>query len=189
MNNQAAVVFTFKSVEHILRDGGTQSWRMHPSHIGTFSYVVCARNRRHADVEGPEEHGAAFLIGKVRDVVPSTDPEVIRDTPKTGKKRYLIRMTEAATINESGFWKWGRWPTHFDDLGKLGIDPTKIKFRPIADLLAHVTATERQAATVSANSRASLPAGRWRDVIEAAKANLGAQLGVGVNDIEITVRI
>src|SRR5215217_205721 len=99
MTHKAAIVFTYKSVEHILKDGGTQSWRMHPSHIGTFSYVVCARNRRNAEVEGPEAHGSAFLIGRVRDVVPSTDPAVIAETQKTGKKRFLIRMAEAAIID------------------------------------------------------------------------------------------
>src|SRR5580658_2300491 len=101
-SNQAAVVFTFKSIEHICNDGGSQAWRMHQSHFGTFDYVICARNRRYKRVEGPEEHGSAFLIGKVRDIVPRTeppdDPATERDDP--GKPRFLIRMTEAAIIRD-----------------------------------------------------------------------------------------
>jgi hypothetical protein len=191
MTKKAAVVFTYKSIERILRDGGTQSWRMHPSHIGAFEYVVCARNRRHALVEGPEEHGSAFLIGRVRDVVPSTDPEVIERTRVTGRKRFLIRMAEAAIIDVPKFWQWGRWPTHYGNLDDLGIDPSKIDFKPLSDLLreirenTRIPTTARPAGTTSSPA----PAQSWRDLIEAAKIGLGAQLGVDASSIEITVRM
>ena len=42
-SDQVAVTFTYKSIERICSDGGTQSWRMHQSHFGTFGYVICAR--------------------------------------------------------------------------------------------------------------------------------------------------
>ena len=186
-SKQAAVVFTFKSIEHICADGGTQSWRMHQSHFGTFDYVICARNRRREDVEGPEEHGSAFLIGKVRDIVPSTehnDPD---------KPRFLIRMTEAAIIRDKpGFWQWGRWPTHYDSLDALGIDPSDYDFKPLPELLAEIRQTSDG---LDASAAPALPlsaSGRrrsWKESIDHAKTSLATELGVDVEAIEIAVRM
>ena len=185
-SEQAAVVFTFKSIEHICSVGGTQSWRMHQSHFGSFEYVVCARNRRREDVEGPEEHRSAFLIGKVRDIVPSTE----HDDP--AKPRFLIRMTEAAIIRDKPeFWQWGRWPTHYDSLDVLGIDPSAYNFKPLPELLAEVRGTSG-AFDAPAAAAQPLPASRrrsWKEAIEHAKASLAGELDVGVEAIEISVRM
>ena len=165
---------------------------MHASHIGTFDYVICTRNRRHTNpnAEGPEEHGSAFLIGKVLDVVPSTDPEWIAEAKRGGKRRYLIRMAEAATIDLPKFWQWGHWPTHYDELDKLGIDLTSIDFKPLSNLLAE----RRNDTEVSSGSPAcSGPLQRsrdgWRDLISDAKVSLGPNSACPQNRIEITVRI
>jgi len=189
LSNQAAVVFTRKSIEHICSDGGTQGWRMHQSHFGRFDYVICTRNRRHEGVEGPEgpeEHGSAFLIGKVRDIVPSTG----RDDP--GKPRFLIRMTEAAIIRDKpGFWQWGRWPTHYDNLDALGIDPADYDFKTLPDLCAEVRKTSEVFATHEVISLSPSASGRrsWKESIEVAKSSLAAELGVEVAAIEIVVRM
>lgn len=186
-SEQAAVVFTFKSIEHICAVGGTQSWRMHQSHFGTFEYVICARNRRRENVEGPEEHGSAFLIGRVRDIVPSTE----RNDP--GKPRFLIRMTEAAIIRDKpDFWQWGRWPTHYESLAALGIDPLDYVFKPLPELLAEVR-QEADGLNVSAAAPAlPLPGSgsrSWKESIEHAKTSLALELGVNVEAIEIAVRM
>lgn len=184
-SDQAAVVFTFKGIERICADGGTQSWRMHHSHFGTFEYVICARNRRREDVEGPEGHGSAFLIGKVRDIVPSTE----RNDP--GKPRFLIRMTEAAIIRDRrGFWQWGRWPTHYDSLEALGIDPADYDFKPLPDLLAEVRQTAGGLRPAAASPPVPISGrGSWKESIDQAKASLAAELGVEVETIEIAVRM
>jgi hypothetical protein len=185
-SEKAAVVFTFKSIQHICADGGTQSWRMHQSHVGAFDYVICARNRRHEDVEGPEEHGSAFLIGKVRDIVPSTE----HDDP--AKPRFLIRMTEAAIIRDKPrFWQWGRWPTHYDSLAALGINPSDYDFKPLSELLVEMRETSESLDSPAAPAL-SLPAsGRrsWKESIEHAKASLATELGIDVEAIEIAVRM
>jgi hypothetical protein len=185
-SEQAAVVFTFKSIEHICTVGGTQSWRMHQSHFGTFDYVICARNRRREDVEGPEEHGSAFLIGKVRDIVPSTE----HDDPD--KPRFLIRMTEAAIIRDKlGFWKWGRWPVHYDSLDALGIDPSDYDFKPLPELLAGIRQTSEGLDELAAPSLLVPAPGRrsWKEAIEHAKTSLATELGLNVEAIEIAVRM
>lgn len=185
-SDQVAVTFTYKSIERICSDGGTQSWRMHQSHFGTFGYVICARNRRREDVEGPEEHGSAFLIARVRDIVPSTD----HNDP--GKPRFLIRMTEAAVIqNKPNFWRWGRWPTHYDSLEALGIDPADYDFKPLPDLLAEVRKTSGNLTSpITAPPPALLTDRRsWKVSVDYAKASLAAELGVEVEAIEISVRM
>jgi hypothetical protein len=184
-SEKAAVVFTFKSIEHICKVGGTQSWRMHQSHFGTFGYVICARNRRRENVEGPEEHGSAFLIGKVRDIVPST----VHNDP--AKPRFLIRMSEAAIIRDKpGFWQWGRWPTHYDSLEALGIDPSNYVFKPLPEMLAEI---RKEHASLNASVAPTLPppatGSSWKEAIERAKTSLAIELGVDVEAIEISVRM
>jgi hypothetical protein len=185
-SDRAAVVFTSKSIEHMCSDGGSQSWRMHQSHFGTFDYLICTRNRRREDVEGPEEHGSAFLIGKVRDIVPATG----RDTPS--KPRFLIRMSEAAIIRgKPDFWQWGRWPTHYDSLENLGINAADYDFKPLPDLSAEVrmmnggvTGGSGISKPVPSSSRRS-----WREAVEHAKASLAAELDLAVAAIEISFKM
>src|SRR5712691_13035034 len=54
MPNKAGVVFTAKSVDRILEEGGTSSWRLDRNHARHCTNAVCTRNA-HADwVEGTE---------------------------------------------------------------------------------------------------------------------------------------
>ncbi len=71
MSDEAIVVFTAKSVEHLLREGGTSSWRLDRNHARQCSFAVCTRNANADWVEGSEAHHSAFLVGKIREVVPS----------------------------------------------------------------------------------------------------------------------
>jgi hypothetical protein len=186
--SQAAVVFTFKSIERILTDGGTQSWRMNRAHMGTFGHVITCRNQS-AEAEGPEPHGSAFLIGKVRDIVPSTEPHAIVETQQTGKQRYLIRMTEAALIpDRPGIWQWGRWPMHIDTLAALGIDPNDYVFKPLEELLSNIKKTSPASAPGLPPAAAGFGSG-WRERIDRAKVSLAADLGVDPGALEITVRL
>ena len=79
-------VFTFKSLERILRDGGSSSWVLDRKNARKCSYVVCMRNRHAYQPEGDEVHGSAFVVGTVADIVPTHDPEA--------KGRWLIQFGE-----------------------------------------------------------------------------------------------
>lgn len=122
MSDEAAVVFTAKSVERILREGGTSSWRLDRNHARKCVYAVCTRNAKAGWVEGPEEHHAAFLVGKVRDVVPSPDHE----------GRYLIEFTEYARVKIPNVWKGDRNPVKYMAIEDLGIDTSKLKWEPMS---------------------------------------------------------
>lgn len=121
MSDKSAVVFTAKSIERILREGGTSSWRLDRNHARRCTFAVCTRNA-HADwVEGPEAHHSAFLIGKVSDVVPSPDH----------KGRYLIQFSEYARLNIPEIWKGDRNPVKYDTLEELGIDFSTLRWEPM----------------------------------------------------------
>src|SRR5260370_36115938 len=102
MPNEAAVVFTAKSVDRILQEGGTSSWRLDRNHARHCTYAVCTRNA-HADwVEGTEAHHSAFVIGKIRDVVPCPPTPENDESPNN---RYLIQFSEYAHVDFPDIWK------------------------------------------------------------------------------------
>ena len=60
----AVVLFTAKSADRIIREGGTSSWRLDRNNARRCTYAVCVRNA-HADWgDGNEQHHEAFLVGK-----------------------------------------------------------------------------------------------------------------------------
>ncbi len=95
-------VLTFKSIETILAVGGTQSWALDRTRAARCDYVVMCRNAKTREAQGPEEHGTAFLVGKVKDVVPSTET----------LGRWLILISEYARINVPDQWS-GRNPVAY----------------------------------------------------------------------------
>ena len=113
-------VLTYKSVDTILADGGTQSWTLDRNRAARCSYVVTCRNAKTRDPEGPEPHGTAFLVGKVKDVVPSTDTE----------GRWLILISEYALIDQADEWE-GRNPVAYWDEDDYDFDFNLLSFQPV----------------------------------------------------------
>jgi hypothetical protein len=168
MSNKTAVFFTAKSIERILREGGTSSWRLDRNHAFQCAFAVCTRNA-HADwVEGQEAHRAAFLLGRVKDVVVSPDYE----------DRYLIQFTEYALVNIPDVWKGDRNPVKYSTLEELGIDPTKQKWEPMPKLV-----------DFPGNAKSALKMTEVGALTMAeAKKGLSLTFGVAPEAIEITIR-
>jgi len=125
MANEAAVVFTAKCIERILGEGGTSSWRLDRKHARRCKFAVCTRNANADWVEGPEAHHSAFLVGKIRDVVPcSPTPE----NNESEQKRYLIQFSEFARVNIPNIWKGDRNPIKYASLEELGIDASTLRW-------------------------------------------------------------
>lgn len=166
MPDQAAVVFTAKSSERILREGGTSSWRLDRNHARQCYFAVCTRNA-HADwVEGPEAHHSAFLVGKIRDVVPSPDSD----------GRYLIQFSEFARVDIPDAWKGDRNPIKYASLEEIGIDPENLKWEPMP--------TPVESPTIGINA----PTANTPLTIAEAKKSLAITFGVPPEAIEITIR-
>lgn len=130
--------------------------------------MLC-RNAYHPDVEGTEDHGSAFMVGKVKDVVPST--ETI--------DRWLVTFSEYALCDFKDNWE-GRNPVSYwtttDFLpdpqeGYDGIDFSALDFKPMPEPLQVEDAPSKIGLTL----------------IE-AKEGLARTLGVGPAAVEITIR-
>jgi hypothetical protein len=168
-SGESTVVFTAKSIERILREGGTSSWRLERNHARKCDFVVCTRNA-HADwVEGPEPHHTAFLVGKIQDVVPS-QPD----------GRFLIKFSEYALVNIPNVWKGERNPVKYetnDALKELGIDIASLTWQPMPE------GTAARDSQKSAGGQAVAPL-----TIAEAKQGLSLTFGVKPEAIEITIR-
>jgi hypothetical protein len=169
MSEKAAVLFTAKSIERILREGGTSSWRLDRNHARQCSFAICTRNA-HADwVEGQEAHRSAFLVGKIKDVV----------TSPTYNDRYLIQFSEFALVNIPDAWKGDRNPVRYSTLEEIGIDPAKLKWEPMPKFV-DTPKTETE----------PIPLTQVVGALTMAEAKKGLSLTFGVppEAIEITIR-
>lgn len=160
MANDVISVLTFKSVKTILELGGSQSWVLDPNRAKKCKYVVVCRNARTWEAEGPENHGSAFMVGKVKDVVPSTDSE----------GRWLIRFSEYALCDWPDAWEGrnpvGYWTTNDYEGGHAAFEALDFQPMPMA-------------------SAEEAPLGL---TIAGAKLALAKSLGVSIDAIEITIK-
>lgn len=167
MSDLALVVFTAKSIDRILREGGTSSWRLDRGNARQCGFAICTRNA-HADwTEGSEAHRAAFVIGKISDVVPSVDYE----------GRFLIRFSEYAHIAIPDCWKGDRNPVKYSALSVLGIDPSTLKWRKMPEPSG--SPEPKSASGYIASSALTMAE---------AKRGLALTFGVAPDAIEITIR-
>ena len=170
--NQAVVVFTGKSIEHLLREGGTSSWRLDRNHALQCTFAVCTRNTKIHWVEGREPHGSAFLIGKVSGVVPAPD----------GRARYLILFSEYALLNIPKLWKGDRNPVKYGTLEQLEIDSSSLEWKPMP-----AKAQPQRGATQEVGHRLEDTDVRPLSM-DVAKRGLALTFGVRPEAIEITIR-
>jgi hypothetical protein len=177
MSREATVVFTAKSVERILAEGGTSSWRLDRNHALRCPFAVCTRNA-HADwVEGKEAHHSAFLVGKVRDVVPCPATPENREA---GKSRFLITFSEFARVSIPEIWKGDRNPVKYETLDELGINPSTLKWEVMPK-----SPGGREGARTIASAKSQVPQPL---TMAEAKKGLALTFNVPPEAIEITIR-
>jgi hypothetical protein len=172
MSNKCAVVFTAKSVERILAEGGTSSWRLDRNHARQCGFTVCTRNANADWVEGPEAHHSAFLVGKIRDVVPCLPTAENKEAPEN---RYLIQFSKFARVNIPEIWKGDRNPVKYATLEDLGIDPSTLKWETMPEQ------SEKKNTLPKTTSNLGL-------TLAEAKKGLALTFGVPPDAIEITIR-
>lgn len=165
----AVVVFTGRTVERMLEERGSSAWALDRHHALRCEYVICCRNSRAEFTRpGPEAHGSAFLIARIKDVVPAPGEE----------HRFLIEFGEYAVIDVPDLWKGWRNPVRYASLAELGIDPTTLQFSPMPDAGGASATTERVEGTPR----------RKGLTIADAKRGLAETFGVSPDSIEITIR-
>lgn len=159
MSYEIISVLTFKSRETVLKIGGSQSWTLQRGRARACKYAVLCRNAKTRDAEGPEPHGTAFMVGRISDVVSSTEND----------GRWLIKFSEYTLCDVPDQWE-GRNPVAYygpDDYPDLDFNSLTFLPMPPAEL------TGRAATGLS---------------ITDAKAGLSLHYGVPEASIEITVR-
>src|SRR6185437_15162723 len=123
-SQECAVFFTAKSIERLLAEGGTSSWRLDRNNARKCEYAICTRNAEADWVEGSEPHHEAFLIGRVKDVVQSRSRE----------DRWCVLFSEFARVAIPNVWQGDRNPVRYrrvSELENLGLDFSKLKWEPI----------------------------------------------------------
>lgn len=163
MSDNVVSVLTYKSVETILDVGGTQSWAMSRKRAMGCKYAVVCRNAKHPEVEGREAHHSAFMVGKISDIVPSTETE----------GRWLILFGEYALVNVAEQFD-GRNPVRFWTTDEYGqdIDFDALNYKPMPKL-------DNSPAPLQQNAGIS---------ISEAKAALSVRYEVSPSNIDIIIR-
>jgi hypothetical protein len=170
-NEDTIVVFTARSPERIIREGGSQAWILNPIRARWCKWLICTQNQHnlnHEFSDATEPHGCAFLLGKISGV---------HTSPEEGSKgrRWIVRISEFARINRPNFWL-GRNPVRYSSLEELGISLDGIEFQPMP------LANEPQPRPVQHTElKAKL-------TIEEAKKALAETFGVKAEAIEIVIR-
>ena len=165
------VVFTARSPQRIISEGGSQAWILNPARAKQCAWLVCTQNRHNPDHEfsdATEPHGTAFLIGKISGVRRAGSSD----------ERWLITISEFARINVSDAWDHGRNPVRYTSLEELGISLDGIEFQPMSE--ANTTSSPQ----VMQLAGASVP----RLTIAEAKKALAVTFGVKPENVEITIR-
>ena len=124
MPEDTVFIFTAKSIETLLEEGGTSRWRLDRNHVRQCTYAVCTRNAHASWTEGPEPHHSAFLIGKIKDVVPAHYDE--DEDAENLEGRFLIEFSEYARVDIPNAWRGGRYPIRYANLADLAIDPSTL---------------------------------------------------------------
>ena len=104
----AIVVFTARSPERIVREGGSQAWVLNPARAQLCNWLVCTQNRHNQDYEfsdATEPHGSAFLLCRVSGVRKSKED--------TRDNRWLIEISEFARIDIPDVWDHRRNPVRY----------------------------------------------------------------------------
>jgi hypothetical protein len=172
------ILFTAKSAAHIIREGGTSSWRLDPGNARRCTYVVCVRNAHSSWGDGMEAHHTAFLIGKVSGVVP-TEPTPEND--ESPKDRYLIKFNEYAEIDVPDSWPKGyRNPVRYSTIKDMGIDLATLDWKTMPEATESPTPEGPTASAAGRNGGAL--------TIAEAKRGLALTFGVPSEAVEITIR-
>lgn len=170
MSEKAIAIFTGKSVATILEHGGTQSWVLDRGNARECRYVVLCRNSHAEWSDGDVPHGTAFMVGRIADVVPSTE------TPK----RWKILFSDYAVVNIPDFWGGWRNPVRYETMEELGVGADSLDFCPMPEPQPVDQVSEQRAAAASTQA-APL-------TITEAKMALAETFGVSPDAVEITIR-
>lgn len=116
-------VLTARGLHKILKEGGSKSWVLDSARAMKMKYVICVQNRNFPDDwgEATAEHHTAFLVGKLKEVVPADNDG-----------RWLLRFSEYAEVDsDEKVWPGNRNPVMYTSLEEMGIKVEDLEFKPM----------------------------------------------------------
>jgi hypothetical protein len=173
----AIVVFTARSPERLVREGGSQAWLLNPARAKQCTWLVCTQNRHnpnHEFSDATEPHGAGFLLGKISGVHKSLE--------EGDEDRWIIEFSEFARIDYPDLWDHGRNPVRYTSLERLEIDTSALKWEPMPEPQSAL------APVVETPSAAQPKAAVGPLTMAEAKKGLALTFNVPPEAIEITIR-
>lgn len=166
MAKDAVMVLTSKSLETMIREGGSGDWRAKEDNIQRCPWIIAVRNRHSAWSEGEEDHSTAFLIGRISGVTPS---------PRPG--RLVIQFDQYALLNIPNVWpERHRNPVAYGDLRDFGIDPDRLKWQPFP-------------LESRPKSKSDSPVNLKAEIFDRAKKMIAAALSIDVASVQITITV
>jgi hypothetical protein len=179
LDTRCVAVFTARSPQRIVREGGSQAWSLDAARVRTLPFVVCIQNQNNPDrdfSDASEGHGSAFLVGRISDVVPS--PEDLTSG------RWMIQISEYSIIrNPKNVWQGWRNPVKYGSLEDFDIDGSKLAFHSVAEIQRDMGVPPQQPTPPLADDGGSSPIS-----IATAKRGLSTFYGVPPDAIEIVIR-
>lgn len=172
-SEDAIVVFTARSPERVVREGGSQAWVLNAARAKNCRWLVCTQNRHnpnHEFSDATEPHGAGFLVGEILAIRPAQEPG--------DEDRWQVAISQFARINKPDLWDHGRNPVRYTSLKELGINPAKLTWEPMP----------QAEAAASPISKPTGPSPTGGLTIAEAKKALAATFGVKPDAVEITIR-
>jgi len=171
----AIVVLTVEGPAAILSQGGSRAWRLNEGRASESEFLVCVQNGHKGEWGSgwgspTEPHGTAFLIGRITEIVPSSE----------NPKRSLIKIGEYARISVPEVWQAWRYPVRYMPLEELEIDPAKLTWETMPDV-AETPEPEEETAPVHRAGGNAL-------TMAEAKKGLALTFNVPPEAIEITIR-
>ncbi len=119
------MVFTSKPLETMFNEGGSGYWSANRARLASCSYIVATKSntlREHFPSNTDIKQGAAFLVGKISNIVNS--PEA---------NRLTIQFSEYAEINIPNVWTGNRNPVAYSNIEELNdkhcIDVSKLVWK------------------------------------------------------------
>jgi len=178
MNNVDCItVLTVRGITEILNTGGSQAWRLDASHAAKYQYLVCVQNSKKEWGTQEAKHHHAFMVGRISG---------IGRAPEYTKNRWVINIDSYAEIDIPNQWDGNRNPVSYRSLEEMGIDVTRLDFKPVpktSHLVLNTGQSDEGYDEYEEQTHKIKPL-----TLKDAKAGLALHFDVSENDIQIIIK-
>ena len=135
-HEECVLVFTYQDLNTLLQFNGSQSWRLQTGgrdRVRKCLYIICVNNAKHKLSQNFDNHGGAFLVGRISGVSKALESNF--------EDRSIIEFDEYAEINIPKIWEGWRNPVIYLKTvslntvgaiaGKLNIDFDNLEFHKV----------------------------------------------------------